>query len=75
MWLRITRLTQVQGSVVEPGQVLDVPEPDAIRLVAMGKAVRHEPPDSPSEMIQTREPVMTTRDPAIVARPSRRGKR
>ncbi len=65
MKVKILVACVVPGEDVKAGDVVDVPEPIAQRLIGMGRAVEFtEPARVPlPETIQTREPAVEMRDP------------
>lgn len=59
MIVKILRTTAVQGEVLTPGELVDVPDADAKALIAYGKA---EASEAPAEPIETQDPEPENRD-------------
>lgn len=59
MIVKILRTTAVQGEVVNPGELVDMPEADAKALIAYGKA---EAAEAPAEPLETQDPEPVNRD-------------
>jgi hypothetical protein len=73
--VRITRGTTRHGEAIHKGQVLELPDNEAVTFMAYGQAERYEEPPAPAvkEEIQIQEPAVINQDPQIAT--GRRGRK
>ena len=66
MKIRITRGTTRHGEAIHAGQVLDLPDNEAVTFMCYGQAERYvEPAPTVKEEIQIQEPEITNQDPEL----------
>lgn len=61
MKIRIIRTCGIQGRHVEAGTTIELPKQEALELITLRRAV------TIGEEIETREPVVETREPSLAA--------